>query len=723
MKTTSTKITQKVNFENEVGLSDTVAGFEHRFNFLESELGRLYQHAPFGLHTLDAEGKFVAINDKELEWLGYSEDELLGKMKFVDLLTDDSEKKYLNHLAETKRTGVDKDIELALISKNNAIVNFVLYSNAVLKQNDADYHYRSVLFNIDLRKSMEARLNIAEIVFEIHDCMMITDVNCVIVRVNKAFNKVTGYSAKEAVGKTPKFLSSGRYDRQFYDAMWASINNNGVWHGEIWDKRKNGEIFPAQLTITAVKDKRNVITNYVASLIDISESKAATEEIKNLAFYDSLTQLPNRRYLIEQLRQAISTAQYKHKNGAVMFLDLDHFKRLNDTFGHNIGDLLLKEVAGNIKKSLRDTDTVARIGGDEFVIVLQNLSDNKINALAEVTAIGKKILKSFRNGYELDGNKHSCTGSIGVTFFSKYDVNEDELLKQADIAMYEAKKSGRNNIRFFDPEMQKNISDSVRLDHDLRLAIEQEDFALYYQMQVNNVGKPIGAEALIRWISANDEVISPLSFIPLAENTGLIFPLGEWVIDEACAQLQKWQRREETSALTISINVSALEFKQPGFIEQVRSAVSRYDISPSSLSIELTESTLLDDFDSIISKMTELTKFGIKFELDDFGTGYSSLQYLKKLPVTHLKIDQSFVHDIDTDDSDKKLVHAIINMARSLDIRVIAEGVETQNQLEFLQNSGCDIYQGYFFGKPLPIADFESALKSGHFPIVAPASL
>jgi EAL domain-containing protein (putative c-di-GMP-specific phosphodiesterase class I) len=302
-------------------------------------------------------------------------------------------------------------------------------------------------------------------------------------------------------------------------------------------------------------------------------------------------------------------------------------------------------------------------------------------------------------------------------------VNEDELLKQADIAMYEAKKSGRNNIRFFDPEMQKNISDSVRLDHDLRLAIEQEDFALYYQMQVNNIGKPIGAEALIRWISANDEVISPLSFIPLAENTGLIFPLGEWVIDEACAQLQKWQRREETSALTISINVSALEFKQPGFIEQVRSAVSRYDISPSSLSIELTESTLLDDFDSIISKMTELTKFGIKFELDDFGTGYSSLQYLKKLPVTHLKIDQSFVHDIDTDDSDKKLVHAIINMARSLDIRVIAEGVETQNQLEFLQNSGCDIYQGYFFGKPLPIADFESALKSGHFPIGAPASL
>ena len=710
-------IPKKVNFEDKVGVSDTVAGFDHRFNFLESELGRLYQHVPFGMHTLDMEGKFVAINDKELEWLGYTEDELLGKMKFVDLLTDDSEKKYLKHLAEAKRTGVDKDIELALISKNNAIVNFVLYSNAVLNQSNGDYQYRSVLFNIDLRKSMEARLNIAEIVFEIHDCMMITDVNCIIVRVNKAFNKVTGYSAKEAIGKTPKFLSSGRYDRQFYDAMWASIKTNGVWHGEIWDKRKNGEIFPAQLTITAVKDKRNVITNYVASLIDISESKAATEEIKNLAFYDPLTQLPNRRYMIECLKQAVSTAQHKHKNGAVMFLDLDHFKRLNDTLGHNIGDLLLKEVAGNIKKSLRDTDTVARIGGDEFVIILQNLSDNKINALAEVTAIGKKILNNFRKGNKLGGYKHTCTGSIGVTFFSEYGANEDELLKQADIAMYEAKKSGRNNIRFFDPEMQKNISDSVRLDHDLRLAIKQKEFDLYYQMQVNNIGKPVGAEALIRWIGSNDEVIFPLSFIPIAENTGLIFPIGEWVIDKACAQLQKWQQHEETSALTISINVSALEFKQPGFVEQVRSAVSRYDISPSNLSIELTESTLLEDFDSIISKMNELTKFGIKFELDDFGTGYSSLQYLKKLPVTRLKIDQSFVHDIDTDDSDKKLVHAIINMARSLDIRVIAEGVETQDQLQFLQNSGCDSYQGYFFGKPLPIADFESALKSDFFPM------
>ncbi len=700
-----------IEFENKHYAAEDYDDLENRFTALENSLANIYQQASFGLHTLSANGTFLSINDKELDWLGYSEQELIGKVKFVDLLTEDSEQKYLKHLADTASSGVDKDIELSFISKNSSVINFVLYTNAILNSYGILDRYRSVLFNIDARKSMEASLNVAETVFETQDGMMITDADCNIIRVNKAFHKITGYSAKECIGKTPSFLSSGQYDPSFYTSMWNAIHERNVWEGEIWDKRKNGEIFPARLTIKAVKDCKHIVTNYVASLIDISESKAATDEIKNLAFYDSLTLLPNRRLLIERLKQALALSRNSHKVGAVLFLDLDHFKTLNDTFGHNIGDLLLKEAAKHIKQSLRETDTVARIGGDEFVILLENLADNKLEALAEVGIIGEKILSNLCQGYEFDSYHHMCTASIGATLFGEHQMNVEELLKQADIAMYEAKDSGRNSLRFFDPEMEKSISHRAHLDHDLRFALKEGQFSLYYQVQVNNIGNPLGAEALIRWNNSNNEEISPLSFIPLAEHTGLIIPIGQWVLDTACAQISKWQRNKKTRKLTLSINVSAIEFKQANFVEQVKSALARHDINPAYLTLELTESMLLQDVESMISKMIELRKFGVRFELDDFGTGYSSLQYLKKLPINRLKIDKSFVRELSTNKSDKKLVHAIINMAHSLDMKVIAEGVETQNQLQFLQNSGCDYYQGYFFGKPIPVCEFEAALE------------
>lgn len=708
--------TTSSSYDNSGAEIDFEDEFEYRFNILETELRCLYQNAPFGLHTLDSEGRFLSINDKELSWLGYAEDEVLGKIKFVDLLTDESEKRYIQHLAETESSGVDKDVELELISKNNSIVSFVLYSKAHLNSHGTLNQQRSVLFNNDLQKSIEARLNVAEIVFDIHDCIIITDADCNVLRVNKAFNKVTGYSAKEAIGKTPQFLSIDQLDPRFYKNMWSCIDEHALWEGEIWDKRKNGEVFPAQLKITAVKDKRNVVVNYVASLVDISESKAKAKEIEYLAFYDPLTELPNRRFLIERLKNVIASSSANDKNYAVMFLDLDHFKTLNDSFGHNIGDLLLKGVASNIKKILHDTDTFARIGGDEFIIILESLSGNKAAALVEVNAIAEKVLASLARGYVLDSYNYVCTGSLGVTFFSGSETNEEELLKQADLAMYQAKSYGRNSLCFFDPKMQENISNRALIEHDLRIAIQQNEFQLYYQTQVNNSGKPVGAEALIRWIKPNGEVVSPVIFIPIAEDTGLILAIGKWVINEACAQLSKWSQREATRHLPISINVSALEFKQAGFAEHVKSAIAHYHINPSRLSLELTESTLLENVDNIIAKINELTNQGIKFELDDFGTGYSSLQYLKKLPVSRLKIDQTFVRDINTDESDVKLVHAIINLAHGFDMKVIAEGVETQSQLKFLQNSGCDYYQGYYFGKPMPIDDFELALDSAIAP-------
>ncbi|MDD2933929.1 MAG: EAL domain-containing protein [Methylotenera sp.] len=569
----------------------------------------------------------------------------------------------------------------------------------------------ATFIDISERKKSETELKIAATAFDAQESMMVMDANHLILRVNQSFIKMTGYNAAEVIGRHASMFRAGNVDESFYVAIWDRVKKDGSWQGEVQNRRKNGDVYPGHVSISAVKNQAGVITNYVSTLTDITTSKAAEEEIKNLAYYDSLTGLPNRRLLLDRLTQALTFSARSGKEGALLFIDLDHFKTLNDTEGHAVGDLLLQQVAARLTAAVREGDTVARLGGDEFVVMLEDLSDVALEAAAQTEAIGEKILEAISQPYQLGKHEHHSTSSIGATVFNDHQSGIDELLKQADIAMYQAKKAGRNTLRFFDPQMQTTINNRANLEGELRKALEREQFQLYYQIQVDDNGHALGAEVLIRWCHPKRGLISPFHFIPLAEETGLILPIGEWVLNTACAQLGVWQQQPSTAHLTLSVNVSAKQFRQPDFITQVQTAVQQHSINPARLKLELTESMLLEQIDLTIATMNALKEIGIRFSLDDFGTGYSSLQYLKKLPLYQLKIDQSFVRDIADDISDQAIVRTIIAMAQTLNLNVIAEGVETEQQRQLLQSNGCHTYQGYLFSQPVPIAEFEALMR------------
>jgi diguanylate cyclase (GGDEF)-like protein/PAS domain S-box-containing protein len=579
---------------------------------------------------------------------------------------------------------------------------------------DAQGHRQALVTigrDVTVKNQTEADLRIAAIAFESQESMMVSDANRMILRVNQSFANMTGYTAEDVVGKPVDIFRAGSHDESFYDVMWESVNKEGAWQGEIQNKRKNGDVYSGHVSINAVKNQEGIITNYVSTLTDVTSRKAAEEKIQNLAFYEPLTQLPNRRLFVDRLTQAIAYSARSGNHGALLFLDLDYFKTLNDTLGHAFGDLLLQQVAERLKSCVREYDTVARFGGDEFVVLLEDLSDHPIEAAMQTESVVEKILAALNQNYLLGIYDHHSTPSIGATLFNSHDQDIDELLKQADIAMYQAKKNGRNNLKFFNPHMQDTINNHAYIESELRKALDKQQLHLYYQIQVDSSGKPLGAEALIRWIHPERGLISPFQFIPMAEETGLILPIGKWVLDTACSQLKTWQQDPAASDLVLAVNVSAKQFIQTDFVEQVKTIVQLHGINPTRLKLELTESMLLDNIEHIISTMITLKEFGIKFSLDDFGTGYSSLQYLKKLPLNQLKIDQSFVRDIATDHSDRAIVGTIIAMAQNLDISVIAEGVETVEQQQLLLGIGCTHYQGYLYSKPVPIAEFEALLK------------
>ncbi len=456
-----------------------------------------------------------------------------------------------------------------------------------------------------------------------------------------------------------------------------------------------------------------MLTNYVGIFNDITKSLEAEAEIKHLAFYDPLTGLPNRRLLHDRLKQALVSSARSDRQGALLFMDLDNFKTLNDTLGHHIGDLMLQQVAQRLETCVREGDTVARIGDDEFVVILEDLSEHSIQAAAQTEAIANKILAIFQQPYQLESHEYHCTVSIGASIFSNQKHTQDELLKQADIAMYQAKTSGRNVLRFFDSEMQRAINTRAALERELHIALAENQFELYYQPQVNHDHQTMGAEVLIRWLHPQRGLVSPVEFIPLAEEIGLILAIGQWVLETACIQLKAWQQDALTRDLWLAVNVSAKQFRQAEFAAQVQAAIQRHAINPMLLKLELTESILLEDIDSTISAMKTLKEVGVQFSLDDFGTGYSSLQYLKLLPFDQLKIDQSFIHDIVTDSNDRAIVRTIIAMAQSLNFSVIAEGVETEEQRQLLMNKGCPHYQGYLFSRPVPVEQFEILLRQG----------
>ena len=443
------------------------------------------------------------------------------------------------------------------------------------------------------------------------------------------------------------------------------------------------------------------------------QRRQAADEIEHLAFYDPLTSLPNRRLLHDRLRYALAASARHRNHGAVLFIDLDDFKSLNDTKGHNIGDLLLIEVAARLQACMRGKDTVARVGGDEFVVILEELSEDPQQAVTQTEAVTDKILYAISQPYSLQGYEYHSSTSIGISLFRNQESTMDELLKRADTAMYQAKIAGRKTKRFYDPAMQEALETRTMMEYDLRRAQAENQFTLHYQMQVNHSGQIIGAEALIRWQHPQRGLVSPMQFIPLAEETGMILIIGKWVLESACAQLDAWKTDPLTHKLQLAVNVSACQFRQPDFVEQVRQILHRYALNPDRLKLELTENIMLDSIDETIIKMQSLRKDGVRFSMDDFGTGYSSLSYLTQLPFDQLKIDQSFVRNIGVKHSDAVIVQTIIGMANNLGMEVIAEGVETEEQRAFLEQHGCTLCQGYLFGKPVPIEEFESLLKQG----------
>ena len=562
--------------------------------------------------------------------------------------------------------------------------------------------------DITERKVAEEAQRIAAATFESQQGTFITDANKVILRVNKAFTSVTGYTAQEAVGQTPGLLKSGRQNAAFYAAMWDSISRTGTWLGEIWNRRKNGTVYPEHLSISSVKDAAGILTHYVGTFSDLTSYKAAEEQIDDLAHTDLLTGMSNRRKLIIRLQQAIVAAEDHQHQCALLMLDLDYFKSLNDAIGHAQGDEVLHCVAKRLAAATRDGDTVARLGGDEFVVLLDHLNRDPQVALRQVQALANKMLEALNTPYQLSGSTISCTASIGITFFGAQHEDTLEPLKRAELALYQAKSGGRNMLRFFDPQMQAVVDARVKLAAALQEAIQNQQFTLYYQAQVSDSDGIVGVEALVRWFDPKRGMVSPAEFIPLAEETGLILPIGSWVLETACQQLAAWAAQPAMAHLSIAVNVSARQFRESNFVSQTLATLERTRANPQRLKLELTESVLIADAEDVIVKMNALKAIGIGFAIDDFGTGYSSLSYLKRLPLERLKIDQGFVRNILMDPDDAAISRAVIAMATSMGLGVIAEGVETEAQRDFLASLGCHTYQGYLFSKPLPVAEFEA---------------
>jgi diguanylate cyclase (GGDEF)-like protein/PAS domain S-box-containing protein len=555
-------------------------------------------------------------------------------------------------------------------------------------------------------------LRVAATAFNVQEGITITDSDGKILKVNQAFSRLTGYKSEEVIGKTPAILSSGRQDKQFYKVMWQTLKKNGSWQGEIWNRRKNGELYAEWLTITAVYDEKGRVTHYVGAFLDITQRKEDEEQIRKLAFYDPLTELPNRRLLTERLEHAMATSSRTLRYCAVLFIDLDNFKTLNDTKGHDLGDQLLLEVAARLKRHARESDTVARLGGDEFVVLYENLNKDEHKAMLEVEYMAEEIRDSLNKPYCLEDYEHYSSPSIGIALFCGHEISMDEVLKNADSAMYQAKNAGRNTIRLFDPDMQQALEQRLALEEDLRYALGHQQLELYFQPQMNDQNRVLGAEMLIRWHHPVRGLVSPAEFIPLAEESGLIIEMGDWIIEQACWRLAQWAQLKAYRNLTLSANISARQLRNSDFVQRVQHWVEHYQVKPGQLKLEITESMLLEDLEDTIEKMNRLKDLGILFAMDDFGTGYSSLSIIKRLPLDQLKIDQSFISDLHDQESNLVLTHTIIAMSQALNLHVIAEGVENEIQRETLKSLGCYDYQGYLFAKPMPYNDFKSFIES-----------
>ncbi|MDC7240250.1 MAG: EAL domain-containing protein, partial [Spirochaetales bacterium] len=566
------------------------------------------------------------------------------------------------------------------------------------------------LFFSDIRERREAQaqLLLSESVFSNSlDGILITDPDAVIQRVNAAYIDISGYSEDELIGRTPGVMRSDRQDRRFYNSMWESLKRNGYWSGEIWDRRKNGDEIPLLLTINSISSEEGRLAYYVGVFKDISDLKKSEEKLRHQAYYDGLTGLPNRSLFLDRLTQAIAFADRTGTQIAVMFLDLDNFKNINDSMGHNVGDLYLKKISERLRQGCRDEDTIARLGGDEFLVMMPGIDSRK-----STEYVVRRFQKALHKPISIEGLEVHTTASMGIACYPSDGTDPLQLMQNADMAMYQSKKRGKDCYTHFEEEMNKNVLLKVELDGRMRKALVLDEFEVVYQPKVEvSDGTVRGAEALIRWNSADGRVISPTDFIPLAEENGFILKLGDWILERVLLDLRD-MKEVAAGDFQVAVNLSGRQFRDRDLLKRISRIIDSSDQPYESINFEITESVAMEDSQATLEILESLHKLNVGISIDDFGTGYSSLSYLKRFKTHILKIDKSFVDELPEDRKGSALVQDIIHMAHNLDMKIVAEGVEEKKQLDFLKDAGCDTIQGYYFSRPLGKKDFLNYLEN-----------
>ncbi|MEW6646872.1 MAG: PAS domain S-box protein [Pseudomonadota bacterium] len=664
-----------------------------------------------GIVTIDGNGLITGFNHAAEQIFGYRAGEIIGRS--VTLLMPEPYRsqheafvhRYLTARDSSQALGRTREM-MGVRSDGSTFPLEISLSEATQQEQPL---FIAALRDLTERRATEENMRLAAKVFDNSvEGILVTDAGGHILRVNHAFTAITGYAEEEILGKTPAVLKSGRHGEDFYQTMWARLRAEGKWQGEIWNRRKNGEVYPEWLSINLLPDASGQASHYVAIFSDITEKKEAEQRIYHLAYYDPLTELPNRTMFHGRLLQAMAEAKRSRRMVALLYIDLDRFKNINDTLGHFIGDELLKEAARRLEGSVRECDTVARLGGDEFVIMLTDLTHE-----TEIAHIAQKVLTAMGGPFQLLGHEVFVTTSAGISVYPQDAQSLDDMIKYADTAMYHAKEAGRNNYQFYRSEMNASAFERLVMENSLRRALEREEFELYFQPQnALNDGRIIGVEVLLRWRHPDLGMVMPSQFIPVLEETGMIVQVGEWVLRAACQQITRWQQAG-FAPLRVAVNLSPRQFCQSSLLQTVRAAVAESGADPAWLELEITESSLMGNAEAGAAMLRQLKALGISLSVDDFGTGYSSLSYLKRFPIDTLKIDQSFVRDVTTDTDDAAIAGTIIAMGHSLNLHVLAEGVETMEQLQFLRAHGCDQVQGFLFSKPLPAVEVELLLREG----------
>ena len=670
------------------------------------KLGRALEQSPTSVIITSIDGVIEYVNPKFEEVSGYSAEDAIGQnpriLKSGDKSTEDYKKMWDTLLSGKEWRGTFHN------KRKDGSIYWESASISPLRDEEGRItHFIAVKEDVTAQKRAEEQLRMNATVFDTtSEGIMVTDTDNIIKTVNPAFSRITGYEAEEVVGRSPNMLSSGRHTEAFYEQMWSAVSQNGYWSGEIWNRRKNGSVFPEWLSIAAIKNETGIIKEYVAVFSDISKHKQDEEKIRYQANFDALTGLPNRSLLTDRLTQAILSANRENWKLALLFIDLDQFKVVNDTFGHVVGDELLQLVAERIRDCVREADTVARFGGDEFVVLMQDVTDLEAPAL-----VASKVISAVTGAFSLYQREIYIGASIGITVYPDDANTPDALLRNADMAMYQAKEQGRNNYQFFTPSMQRQTIERQQMEQDLRQALQRNELELFYQPVIDAETKRVcSLEALLRWNHAKKGRVPPDLFIPLAEDCGLIGPIGEWVVSQACAQLSQWHRYGYDQ-LSVAVNLSSRQRELGLETAYLKRVLEENNLKGESVILEITESLLMRDTEESVKWLSEFKELGVKLSVDDFGTGYSSLSYLKRFPVDALKIDRSFVSDLPQDSDSASLVRTIIGMAKSLNLGLVAEGVETEQQAAFLTAEGCHVLQGYYYAEPLPVEDLDIFLE------------